>query len=264
MLPFYFGSSDRPLFGVYHPPENGPVGTDGVVLCPPLGREYVHAHRALRRLAESLAAEGTHVLRFDYGGCGDSAGDASEGRIGRWTEDLGTAVEELRATGGAREIGLVGLRLGAALAALGCRERDDVRSLVLWEPVTDGASYLDHLVSGHRRMIRDRHPPLRDGSGAGGEREAFGFPIPDGLREELQGLDLLELGDPGVEAGGLVASRPDERCRELHHRLREAGADFELRNVPTEGTWERMDEAGQALLPREALDTVVELARRDR
>lgn len=272
MLPFYFGSSDRPLFGAYHPPEHGSVGTGGAVLCPPVGREHVHSYRALRRLAETLAGDGIHVLRFDYTGCGDSAGDAGEGSLERWTGDVCTAVEELRETAGARRISVVGLRMGAAVAALGCRRRDDVRSLVLWEPVVDGARYLRRLVAAHRRTIRDRHPPIRDGGGDGwtgddAEAQALGFPLPDRLRRELEDLDLrrLELGEPagaGIEAAGLVASRPDRPSRDLHRRLREAGLDVELRNVPTEGSWDRIDEAGQALFPPEALAAVAELAGR--
>lgn len=262
MQPFYFGSSERPLFGAYHPPGGGPMGSYGAVLCPPLWRESLHAHGVFRRLSERLAGEGLHVLRFEYSGCGDSAGAADEATVERWIEDVDTAVEELRATGGVRRVGLVGLRFGAALATLASRERDDVRSLVLWEPVTDGRAYVEGLLEAHRRTLREEHPPVPgDDAGADGQ-EAMGYPFPGRLQEEIAAVDLRDVSDPGAKEGGIVASRPDEDARAICEAFREAGVDFELRDVPTEGRWERIDHAGRALLPGEAWDAVTELVRR--
>ncbi len=113
MIPFFFGTGGKRLFGVFHPP----VGTSkklGVVLCQPLHREYLLAHRAMRVLASSLAKSGHPVLRFDYYGCGDSAGDGGETRLDRCCEDIKAAVSELQDMGGVRNVGLVGLRLGEA------------------------------------------------------------------------------------------------------------------------------------------------------
>ena len=81
MEPFYFGKSPRALFGVYHPPKAGMTRKTGVVLCYPMGHEYVYSHRAFLRLAMLLSSAGFHVLRFDFYGCGDSEGDCKEGKI---------------------------------------------------------------------------------------------------------------------------------------------------------------------------------------
>jgi len=51
MEPFYFRQPSRPLFGVYHPAQPGKSRNVGVVLCHPMGQEYVRSHRSLLQLA---------------------------------------------------------------------------------------------------------------------------------------------------------------------------------------------------------------------
>ncbi|MBF0509187.1 MAG: hypothetical protein HQK57_09720, partial [Deltaproteobacteria bacterium] len=72
--PFYFGPSGNRLFGCYHKPQSDCHRGCGVVLCYPMGYEYMQSHRSYRRIADRLAGEGYPVLRFDFYGCGDSDG----------------------------------------------------------------------------------------------------------------------------------------------------------------------------------------------
>ncbi|HVQ29080.1 MAG TPA: alpha/beta hydrolase, partial [Vicinamibacteria bacterium] len=114
-------------------------------MCAPAGQEYLRAHRAFLQLAERLAALGFDVLRFDYFGCGDSAGDDHEGRLDVWLENTKAAIEEVEALCGSDRVSLVGLRLGAALAAQAQAGRGAPSALVLWDPVLDGPRYLEAL-----------------------------------------------------------------------------------------------------------------------
>ena len=109
MQPFYFGTSQKQLFGVYHAPDGKSARQSAILLCQPLGHEYLRAHRAFRNLAVSLAGQGFHVLRFDYFGCGDSGGDQEQATIDQCLADLSTAVEELKDTAGVPRVSLVGL-----------------------------------------------------------------------------------------------------------------------------------------------------------
>ena len=77
--PVYFGPATRPLFGWLHGHAGVSRGT-GLVLCNPFGYESLCAHRTLRRLAETASAAGIPTLRFDYDGCGDSAGSDMDPR----------------------------------------------------------------------------------------------------------------------------------------------------------------------------------------
>src|SRR5690242_1202032 len=134
-LPFYFGSPDEPLFGCYHAPRPGQERKCVVVICQPIGHEYIYCHRALRQLAVRLSDSGFPVLRFDYFGCGDSSGSTEEGGIRQWLRDISSAISEARHRAGVAQVCLVGFRLGGALSMITAAERGDIDSLVLWDPV---------------------------------------------------------------------------------------------------------------------------------
>lgn len=140
MNPFFFGDSDRQLFGVYHPARR--PSQRGVVICAPWAREYLLSHPTLKMLAHKLADSGSHVLRFDYYATGDSAGDGREGHRDQWLEDISVAIDELQAIAGVTEIALVGMRYGATLAAMTAGARRDLSHLVLWDPIVDGHGFL--------------------------------------------------------------------------------------------------------------------------
>src|SRR4051794_24121136 len=109
--PFYLESRGTPLFAWLHQGEPTSARRPGVLLCPPLGHEQVHAHRALRHLADALAGAGFAVLRFDYHGTGDSAGaDADPDRCATWLENIADARAWMQTRLGCRRISLVGVR----------------------------------------------------------------------------------------------------------------------------------------------------------
>lgn len=171
--PFYFGSGRRRLFGIYTPPAARALGR-GVVLFAPWGQEGLRAHRALRILADLLSHRGLHVLRFDYHGTGDSAGEGGDVSLAGFADDGATAASELRSMAGVRRVGFLGLRLGAAAATAAATRDRSVRGLALWDPVADGPDHLDELTRGSR-------PPEVDGA----HREVDGFPLPEIFAREI-------------------------------------------------------------------------------
>src|SRR5262249_13879402 len=121
-----------------------PARRAGIVICHPIGDDYIRAHRALRHLAERLQRAGFAVLRFDFAGTGDSSGDErGVERVRTWIGDVGRAVDELRARADVEEVCVAGLRLGATLAAVAAAERGDVDAVVLWSAYLDGRSYVE-------------------------------------------------------------------------------------------------------------------------
>ena len=180
---FYFESGGRPLFAWLHRPAGAAV-EHGVVICPPLGHEQVHSHRALRHLAERLAAQGFVVMRFDYHGVGDSDGAEKDPQpLATWQANVSDAVEWMRTEGGCRKISLVGLRLGATLAVL-YAEQHEVESLVLWAPIVKGRRYVRELTA------LSQTAQLAAGSESTGI-EAMGFVYSNELAGELARVDLL-------------------------------------------------------------------------
>ena len=217
MIPQLFGDAGAPLFGVYHPPAGAPARPVGVVLCHPGPQEYRQAHWIFRRLAGMLAAGGLHVLRFDYFATGDSAGDSHEGTLARWVADVGTAARELRDLSGVRRIALVGMRLGAAIAARASAGGLAVRDLVLWDPVVSGAAYLAQLESVQRAALRERRWPQ---AAEVGPDELLGYPLRPALAAEIAAVDLLCEPAGAAERALLVCAGEDPRWEALHARLR--------------------------------------------
>lgn len=179
MNPFFFGTSGSQLFGAYDAPSAN--ARSGAVLCYPLAWEYMRAHGTFRHLARQLAAAGHHVLRFDYSGTGDSAGDCEDVASAElWIADIHAAIEELRDVAQVRQVALIGLRFGAVLAALAARGRHDVSRLVLWEPVTDGATYLASLEARSQAGRASSKPAS----------ETRGVALAPQIREDIESISL--------------------------------------------------------------------------
>lgn len=168
---FFFGDAAEPLFGAYHAPAGAKATGIGAVIHQPLGHEYLRSHRALRQLAMQLALRGVAVLRFDYFGTGDSAGEHDEVTLARMRQDGSEAAQELADATPIRRLVAIGLRAGA-IPALAALANPLVSASVLWDPIVDGRAYLATL------------SPL---AAAGPEALwARGFPYGVGLVEELR------------------------------------------------------------------------------
>jgi len=122
MNPQFFGNSkQRQLYGVYHKPQRvSDSPARAVVICSPLGQEYIRSHWACKLLAKQLARGGAHVLRFDYRGHGNSSGNIGDQQsLQSWTEDVGHAIDLIREKSNAASVMLVGLRKTCARCMLG-------------------------------------------------------------------------------------------------------------------------------------------------
>ncbi|MHB1509205.1 MAG: alpha/beta hydrolase family protein [Acidimicrobiales bacterium] len=112
------------------------------MLCPPVGYDYFQAHYAIRQTAERLMRAGHCVLRFDYDGTGDSVGnDSDPERVEAWLDSIGEAVACVRRTG-VGHVTIVGMRLGATLAAEAAARDGAIDALVLWDPCASGGTFL--------------------------------------------------------------------------------------------------------------------------
>lgn len=225
--PLFFGSSEKPLFGWHHP-ANGPVSrASAVVLCPPLGYEYMCSHRTIRQLAERLAAVGFDVLRFDYHGTGDSSGCAQDaGRVAAWIDSIRCAIDELRTASRRPRVTLVGLRLGATLAAAAAAGRDDVDGLVLWHPCVSGKSYVREMRALRMASMMDSpdEGTASPAPGAATQLEAAGFSLSPSTIAELGALDLLRMRHAPPPAVLVIARDDLARDEALVQHLRARGA----------------------------------------
>ena len=252
--PFHFGDPARPLFGLYHEPRAAARRDVGVVLCYPMAEEYIRAHRSFRQLAFQLATAGLPVLRFDYHGCGDSSGAREDGHVGQWLRDIAVAVAELRTRANVTSVCLVGLRLGGALAMLAAAERNDVASLVLWDPVFDGKVYLRDMAAADAAQPQptgQRRDPPRSISEL---TEVQGFPLTPQLRAELLGLRLIDVMRRPAPTVFLVDSQTSDAAMSLKQHLEGLGSRVDFERIPALAFW---IEDNKALVPAAILQAIV-------
>jgi exosortase A-associated hydrolase 2 len=205
-IPFFFERGSAKLFGILHKPEQATDKT-AFVMSHPFGEEKLWAHRVFVSMARELAKRGHAVLRFDYMGAGDSSGTTPDTSLESHLADLVAAVETLTTrVPTSKNVGLIGLRLGASFAALLAEQAatDDrlhrIRNapLILWEPVLDGLSYFQELLRSNLSTqlavygkVREDREVLQQSIRAGGRVNVDGYEIAQPLFESCARTDLL-------------------------------------------------------------------------
>jgi len=265
MLPLFFGPPSRRLFGVFHEGSPGRAQSLGVLLCNPFGQEAIRTHRLYRVLAGRLAQAGIHVLRFDYFGTGDSAGDDEAADLESWNDDILLAHRELQRLSSAHEFTWMGARLGAAAVIRATQQMpSNEPHLVLWDPVVDGAAYAQLLRTKHvealelsyslpdpawRRRLRDEPASFRD--------EAIGIAVSPSMREQLAALHEDQLKVPLTTDAHLIADPVDRTAQTWLAAQLARGARVESVALPQALEWTSDDSLNAALVPAQAIQQLL-------
>lgn len=191
--PIRFHNDARELFGLYLPSAASVRRRHAVLLCSPFGQEAIRASRLYRVLGDRLQAAGFDVLRFDYYGTGDSAGDDAEFDLDGAVRDAVRAAALLRERSTPARLSFAGLRLGASIAALASAELPQgLDHLVLFEPIDDGPAYLSALAEANRDALAGAFSSrwsidagLRAFNLPGDDTESLGFATTPAMRAQL-------------------------------------------------------------------------------
>lgn len=257
MNPLYFGRPETPLYGAYYPAETAGARGEAVLICGPVGQEYMRTHRALHQLAGQLAVAGCDVLRFEYTGIGDSAGDEAEVDLSTWQRDIVTAAHELTELSGASRVALAGVRLGASLAFAAA---DTVRAsrLVLWDPVVSGAEYLALLERLHAASLADpdRFQAPRTVVATEDEALLLGYHFSTAMRRDLRQFSLLGRSTAAAEIA-LVVSEASPSYAALRAQLHSDGRRVAYHLVPPANAWDQLGRIEKVLMPYAAIKTIV-------
>ena len=255
-----FESGGRRLLGILHEPSAPDLS--GFVFCSPFAEEEKCSHRVMVDAARALAQAGYAVLRFHYRGCGDSEGEFEDFTLDDWRLDVHAALNFVR--GRASSLNLLGLRLGASLAAQVAEERDDVHRLILWEPIVNGRSYVaQNLLRKRLRAALTNHPttqPPPDKSGLSASRSNHpttqlpdstdfdGYLITDRLQSDLNALDLHAAP---MRFGGRVLLVPIGASAQTSRfaKLQNAYAHCDVAPIVMQPIWNLLDNVrGDALI----------------
>ena len=250
--PIFFGDAGAPLFGWYHPAAPEKALNLGLVICNPFGFEEVCAHRSLGHLARAAAKSGVATLRFDYAGCGNSSGSEFDpDTVARWVASIHTAIDTLKQRSGVQQVALLGLRLGATLAAMAAAVRTDVSGVVAIAPVVQGRLYLREL-----RILAETAAAgeVRPAEGKIG-LESAGFLLTVEATEAISALDLRS-AQKRPAANMLIVNR-DDLPPQPHwaNALTALGASVQIENWP--GYRDMMNDPQRSVVPAELIAGVV-------
>lgn len=194
MSPFYFGESANRLFGVYSPAHPARDRRKALLICAASFQDYMRTHRQLKQLAVKLSGQGIHVLRFDYSGCGDSAGSWEDTNVDDWVKSIEQAAVELQALSMVDNLSFLGVRFGASLLNLANLNAFPAKRYVLWDPILDGEQYLASLAKLQRELVDngDRFAVPRRSYLEQHEMELVGYPVSAESRAQIGKVNMLK------------------------------------------------------------------------
>jgi alpha-beta hydrolase superfamily lysophospholipase len=253
--PIYFDSAGHTLFGWFQGPAAQSMADLGLVICKPFGYEAICSHRSLRAFADAAAAAGVPTLRVDYLGTGDSAPiDPQADQLTVWTGDVFAAVGELRRRTGVRQVGLLGVRLGALLATLAAEECAGSTPLILIAPVVSGRRYLRELRTTRLAALMGKEEPASSDSpeATPGSMEVSGFFLSAATLAAIAKVDLKTRGLPHTSEALLIDGQSFPTAAEWARDLSELGIRTKYLVMP--GMVEMIMTAPQyAAIPREMI-----------
>ncbi|SMF95625.1 exosortase A system-associated hydrolase 2 [Methylomagnum ishizawai] len=203
VAPYFLDSREGRLFAVHHRPGPDAPCHGHVLVVPPFNEEMNRCRAMLTLQARALAAHGIGTLVLDLFGSGDSAGGYRDGRWEIWLDNLQAALTWLDGQRGARRA-LLGVRMGALLAAESLRRRNDpATALLAWQPVIDGKQHFTQFLRLRLAAQLDRPDQAKETTGflrqqlaAGHCVEVAGYEIHPELAAAIDAAHLARLAPP--------------------------------------------------------------------
>lgn len=112
-----------------------------VVMAGAFGAERERSHAVSVRLARALSEAGHSVVRFDYRGMGESTGEFTAMTLSEWQRDLVTVLDHGQRVHPGLPVVLLGMRMGALLAA-NCFVEGLGDALLMWNAPDSGQKML--------------------------------------------------------------------------------------------------------------------------
>ncbi|ANY65676.1 permease [Paenibacillus sp. BIHB 4019] len=117
--------------------KNDDCKRQAIIICHGFVGSRIGVDRLFVKAARALAAQGSYVLRFDYGGCGESNGDYGSLGFDSMVDQTRTALDYITSMEcvDPRRIVLLGHSLGGAVSIMTAVKDRRVKRLLLWSPV---------------------------------------------------------------------------------------------------------------------------------
>jgi hypothetical protein len=175
----------------------------------------------------------------------------------QWRDDMTAAIGELRRLSGPARICLVGLRIGGTLASLVAAEQRGISYMVLWDPVIQGKAYIEELRSLHRTMLRTSHVKPTSLANDKNPSEVLGFPLTDGMRSDLEEIDLLTIREKPANRILLLESHSKYSQKALADHLQTLKVEVEYLRHSTPQFWMWLEDLSRVLVPHQVIQSII-------
>lgn len=242
-----------------------------MLFVPPFGEEMNKCRRQITAVSEAFVRTGYATLVPDLFGTGDSAGDFIEATWTIWQESVGSCFSWCEQHG-LHVAGLVGIRLGAVLAAETLRSTNRaVAATVLWQPVANGQQFVTQflrlriaasMMSGDKKETSEH---IRARLGRGESLEIAGYNVSSELLRAIEALKLEEVLDARLgklcilEVGGRQLQEMSISGQRLLAVARDNGLDSCGERLEGDPLWQSTEIVTNDDLTRRTVDFVKEI-----
>lgn len=258
---FFLESNNTQLYTVFFCPEKT-CSNNVFMFCHPLFEEKKASHRVLVELARRLATENCASLMLDLSSCGDSAGGIRDFIPDKWDADIQSGINYLKKRFDNPEITLLGIRFGASLVVNSAAKNDNIKNLILIDPVIHGQAYLDEVLQ--QKYIREMMTFGESKSDVDamtaelektGQLDIDGVMVSSGFFNAVKKINLDKADLKSVRKILLIQQSPKESLLPVYDALRKncernkIQLDLSLLKVPP--FWKAVDMAESAIISEE-------------
>lgn len=167
---FFLNEKGKKLYCVEYFSGDRKEKNHSVILCKPIWGERIRTHIIFSNLARLLSGRSFIVITCDYFGDGNSGGETLDLNYFSMVEDIGILYEYLKQNYNLKSCSLVGLRLGANVAMGAEGKIDELRKLVLFEPVLNPIELFNKALRAnlatqmaiHKKILKTREQLIKD------------------------------------------------------------------------------------------------------
>ena len=250
---FHVENNGRKILSIFHPANHNKVKKTGVIICSPLGHEYLRFYKAISVLAKELSSAGFATFRFDYYGAGDSHGDETELDLSSSKTDLRLMIKEMKEGCGVDTVCLIGVRYGS-LVSLASLDLVLLNALILWNPIFSGKEYLSDIIVQEKECLSGSFAVLKNKD----LFECMGFLYSTNLVLQLEKFHIESLPIPVVENILILADRNVIDRNNLNYKIFN-GNNLQVIENSTERFWiKQKDERAKSIVPMLEIKKIVE------
>jgi hypothetical protein len=187
-------TSDRRIFLHVHCPANS--NGQAFIFLNPILDEKKKSQKFQVDTARKICALNYYVIRFDYYGTGDSGGESFEFDFYEALKDMQYLTEHMRKKYALAAFKILGIRLGADLAAIIAAKGEFISDLFLIEPVSNGLRYLTELRLKRKLFFKlSDMAPVQEEITINGEayQDQLGYPLSETAVKFIEGIETHKI-----------------------------------------------------------------------